>query len=161
MTGQLGPRAIPAQLKVTAIRQAMQGQASLGQHGACPRKRCTARSWARRPGGGDCAEKLQAILDEELGRAPTKPAAPVAAPPLSKIDRMKHVTKVLDEEIRPALKKDGGYLELVDIDGTTALVALPGTCQGCPVSNVTLTEFVQHRLREFVEVDSTVREAGK
>ena len=67
----------------------------------------------------------------------------------------------MDEEIRPNLKKDGGDIELVDIDGKTVLVALRGACKGCPVSNVTLTDFVQQRLRELVEADIIVREAGK
>ena len=67
----------------------------------------------------------------------------------------------MDEEIRPALKKDGGDIELVDIDGKTVLVALRGSCKGCPVSNVTLTDFVQKRLRELVEPDIAVKEAGK
>jgi NifU-like protein len=58
-------------------------------------------------------------------------------------------------------QKDGGDIELVDIDGKTVLVALRGSCTGCPVSNVTLTDFVQKRLRELVEPDIAVKEAGK
>lgn len=112
-------------------------------------------------GCGDCLEKLQAILDEELGRPHAAPASQAAAKPLTNIQRMQRVTKVMDEEIRPALKKDGGDIELVDIDGKTVLVALRGACKGCPVSNVTLTDFVEQRLRELVEPDITVKEAGK
>jgi NifU-like protein len=112
-------------------------------------------------GCGECQDRLKAILDEELGR----PAAPAPAEPVKKrltnLERMKRVTKVMDEEIRPALKKDGGDIELVDIDGQVVLVALRGACKGCPVSNVTLTDFVQQRLRELVEPDIAVEEAGK
>ncbi len=111
-------------------------------------------------GCGECQGRLQTILDEELGRAPA-PAPETAAKPLTNIERVKRVTKVMDEEIRPALKKDGGDIELVDIDGKTVLVALRGSCTGCPVSNVTLTDFVQKRLRELVEPDIAVKEAGK
>ncbi|WP_428559809.1 MAG: Fe-S cluster assembly protein NifU [Solidesulfovibrio sp. DCME] len=112
-------------------------------------------------GCGDCLEKLQAILDEELGKAPAAAPEPVAAKPLTNLERMRRVAQVMDEEIRPNLKKDGGDIELVDIDGKTVLVALRGACKGCPVSNVTLTDFVQKRLQELVEPDITVREAGK
>lgn len=111
-------------------------------------------------GCGDCLGRLQAILDEELGR-PAAPAPESVAKPLTNIERVRRVTKVMDEEIRPALKKDGGDIELVDIDGKTVLVALRGACKGCPVSNVTLTDFVQQRLRELVEPDIAVQEAGK
>ncbi|MFU2208040.1 Fe-S cluster assembly protein NifU [Solidesulfovibrio sp. C21] len=114
-------------------------------------------------GCGDCQERLQAILDEERGRqaGATAGAAKTPARGLTNLERVKRVTQVMDEEIRPSLKKDGGDIELVEIEGKTVLVALRGACHGCPVSNVTLTEFVQKRLRELVEPDITVKEAGK
>ncbi len=114
-------------------------------------------------GCGDCQEKLQAILDEELGKVAAAPPVHAATSKkgLTNIERVRLVTKVMDEEIRPNLKKDGGDVELIDIDGKTVLVALRGACKGCPVSNVTLTEFVQKRLQELVEPDITVREADK
>lgn len=113
-------------------------------------------------GCGECQERLQAILDEELGKA-----APAAAPEasaarkLTNLERMKLVTRVMDEEIRPNLKKDGGDIELVDIDGHTVIVSLRGACKGCPKSNLTLTDFVQNRLRELVEPEIVVKEAGR
>jgi len=112
-------------------------------------------------GCGECAGRLQAILDEELGRPRTAPAQTAEKKPLTNLERVKLVTKIMEEEIRPSLKKDSGDIELVDIDGKTVIVALRGACQGCPVSTVTLTDFVQQRLREQVEPDITVREAGK
>ncbi len=112
-------------------------------------------------GCGECAGRLQEILNEEMGKpaAPKSEAAPKKG--LTNLERMRLVTKVMDEEIRPALKKDGGDIDLVDIDGKTVLVALRGACMGCPVSQVTLADFVQERLRELVEPDITVKEAGK
>jgi len=112
-------------------------------------------------GCGDCLEKIKAILDEELGRPATAPAETPAPKRLTNLERIKRVTKVMDEEIRPNLKKDGGDVELVDVDGKTVFVALRGACKGCPVSNVTLTEFVEKRLQELVEPDIMVKEAGK
>jgi len=111
-------------------------------------------------GCGDCTERLQAILDEELGRTAASTAA-AGKKPLTNLERVKRVTQIMDEEIRPSLKKDSGDIDLVDIEGKTVIVALRGACKGCPVSHVTLTEFVQQRLRELVEPDITVREAGK
>ncbi len=112
-------------------------------------------------GCGECLGRLKAILDEELGLAAPARPEPAAKKPLTNIERMKLVAKVMDEEIRPNLRKDGGDIELVDIEGRTVLVALRGACKGCPVSNVTLTDFVQQRLRDLVDPEISVREAGK
>ena len=48
---------------------------------------------------------------------------------------MQLVSKVIDEEIRPSLKKDGGDIELIDIEGQKVVVALRGACIGCPSSH--------------------------
>lgn len=109
-------------------------------------------------GCGDCHDKLAQILAEELALVATP--APAKAKGLSNIERMKRVTKVIDEEIRPALKRDRGDIELVDIEGKTVLVSLRGACRGCPSSQLTLTDFVQKRLRETVEPDIIVKEAN-
>ena len=61
--------------------------------------------------------------------------------------------KVLDalELIRPALQSDGGDVELVDVaeDGTVT-VALQGACRGCPMSQLTLANYVERILKEQV-----------
>ena len=113
-------------------------------------------------GCGDCLEKLAGILADELGQVAAAPLTEIKVKkPMTNIERVKLVTRVREEEIRPNLKKDGGDIELVDIDGATVIVALRGACKGCPVSNVTLTEFVQKRLQELVEPGITVKEAGR
>jgi NifU-like protein len=112
-------------------------------------------------GCGECAGRLAAILGEELGRPVLTPLEIPKKKGLTNLERMKLVTKVMDEEIRPNLKKDGGDIELLDIDGKTVIVSLRGACKGCPSSKVTLTDFVQQRLQELVEADIVVREAGK
>jgi NifU-like protein len=112
-------------------------------------------------GCGECAERLKAILDEELGRPVLVPLEVPVKKRLTNLERMKLVTKVMEEEIRPNLKKDGGDIELLDIDGKTVIVALRGACKGCPSSNVTLKDFVQKQLQDMVEADIVVKEAGK
>jgi Fe-S cluster biogenesis protein NfuA len=59
------------------------------------------------------------------------------------------VQKVIDQ-IRPALQNDGGDIELVDIVGDEVHVRLTGACVGCPMSTMTLTNFVEAKIREFV-----------
>jgi Fe-S cluster biogenesis protein NfuA len=65
--------------------------------------------------------------------------------------------KVLEalEKIREGLKREGGDIELVDIKGTTIYVKLSGACGTCPMSTLTMKNWVEKTLREEVpEVDS-------
>ncbi len=108
-------------------------------------------------GCGDCAGRIAEILAEELGTSP--PETPPKAKKLTNLERMRLVSQVIDEEIRPSLKKDRGDIELVDIEGHVVIVSLRGSCKGCPSSALTLKEFVEKRLREAVEPEIVVKEA--
>ena len=112
-------------------------------------------------GCGKCLDKLADLLAEAKGQkkvlkhleiVPKKPAG------LTNLQRMKLVAKIIDEEISPSLQKDGGNIELVDVDGKTVLVQLRGACSSCKSSQLTLKQFVEARLREAVEPDLVVEE---
>ncbi|NJB68943.1 NifU-like protein [Desulfobaculum xiamenense] len=109
-------------------------------------------------GCGDCVPRIQELLDEVRGQAHTE--APAEKKPLTNIQRMQLVMQVIDEEIRPSLRKDKGDIELVDITGTVVQVALRGACTNCPASQLTLTDFVQKTLRELVDPDIVVKEVS-
>lgn len=111
-------------------------------------------------GCGDCHERIAELVAEvREGRAPAAPAPEAAKPRgLTNLQRMQLVIKVLDQEVRPSLKKDGGDIELLDIEGKRVLVSLRKACAGCPASQITLTDFVEKKLRELVEPDIVVQE---
>ncbi|MBI9111996.1 Fe-S cluster assembly protein NifU [Maridesulfovibrio ferrireducens] len=112
-------------------------------------------------GGGceDCHGRIKELIDEiRFGVTELKPVIEKPAK-LTNIKRFQLVTQTIDEEIRPALHKDGGDIELIDIEGTVVIVSLRGACVGCPSSGVTLKDFVERRLKETVEDAITVREA--
>ena len=52
--------------------------------------------------------------------------------------------------IKPALRADGGDLELVDVKDGVVTVRLLGACAGCPSSQMTLKMGVERRLKEEV-----------
>ncbi len=62
------------------------------------------------------------------------------------------VEEVIEKEIRPALMKDGGNIAVVDVDEKEGIVKvqLLGACQGCPLSLITLTMFVEEHLRSKI-----------
>lgn len=113
-------------------------------------------------GCGKCVDDIQRLIDEATGKvaACEVPEAP-ARPRLSNIERMQLVMKVLNEEVRPRLKQDGGDVELIDIDGHVVKVALRGMCTSCPSSQLTLKNVVEKALQEQVEPELTVAEVSQ
>lgn len=54
------------------------------------------------------------------------------------------------ELIRPAIQMDGGDMRLESVRDGKVTVQLLGTCDGCPMSPVTLRQGVERILRERV-----------
>lgn len=108
-------------------------------------------------GCGKCKIDIANILDEiRQAQPPDVPAAKV--PRMTMLQKIKLIQETLDNEVRPRLKKDGGDVELLDVEGNTVFVALRGMCANCQMSKVTLREVVEQPLREFVSPDLVVRE---
>lgn len=132
-------------------------------------------------GGGcsACHEAIENILAEELAArgevfvpAPTKagkkakqtlvtlegaepPAAATPAPAkLTTLQRIRRIEQVL-ESIRPALQRDHGDVELLDVEGKNVYVKLTGACTGCQMASMTLGGIQQRLIEdlgEFVKV---------
>jgi Fe-S cluster biogenesis protein NfuA len=56
------------------------------------------------------------------------------------------------EQIRPALQRDGGDCELVDVspDGKTVFLRMQGACSHCPSAIYTIKYGIEQVLREMV-----------
>lgn len=108
---------------------------------------------------GDCRDQIQEILDAERGTAKTFTEIKPVTRPMSNIQRMQKVMRVLDEDIRPRLAQDGGDIELMDMEGTRVVVAMRGACSSCRASQLTIKDFVEKTLREQVDPAITVVEA--
>ncbi|RLB56849.1 MAG: Fe-S cluster assembly protein NifU [Deltaproteobacteria bacterium] len=111
-------------------------------------------------GCGGCVDDIQAILDEVKAARPAP--EPEKTPPrrrLTTLQKIKLIEETIEREIRPALQKDGGDVELIDIEGNRVVVSLRGTCSTCLVSQVTLKKLVEAKLREFVSDELRVEQA--
>ncbi len=106
-------------------------------------------------GCGKCREDLQKILNEEIFRKNNGKKDK----PLTKTQLILKVNKVLENNIAPELRKDGGDIELVDIEDNKIYVNLRGSCKNCPSSNMTLKNFVENLLKEHISDDAEVMEA--
>jgi NifU-like protein len=110
-------------------------------------------------GCGQCHPKIEAIIErvrKEMEKE-TPPARPERKK-LTNIQKIKLIEETLGREIIPALKADGGDLDLIDIEGNKVYVALRGKCSFCPSSELTLKQYVELKLREFVSDDIEVKE---
>lgn len=108
-------------------------------------------------GGGcqNCHEKIQMIIDDILGvERPVKKERPQ----LTNIQKIRLIEETLEREVTPALKKDGGDIALIDVDGDRVMVKLRGTCASCTKSELTLKHYVESKLRELVAPELEVEE---
>lgn len=106
---------------------------------------------------GSCIPKIEDIIKEELAKGDGKQTG-IAAKPISNLKRMQLVEETIQNVIRPVLMRDGGDIELIDIDGKKVYVALRGHCAHCVISDVTMKNLVEDKLREFVENDIEIIE---
>jgi Fe-S cluster biogenesis protein NfuA len=61
------------------------------------------------------------------------------------------IEAVLDEQIRPGLRVDGGDVEVVGIDADRIVqVRMVGACQGCPSAIMTLTFGIESTLKSQI-----------
>ena len=96
---------------------------------------------------GQCKGLIQHIIDEYWEKQGE-------AKPLTQTQKVLQINKVLVQQISPQLQKDGGDIELIDIDGDKVKVKLTGVCSGCKNASMTLKNFVESVLKE--KVDSNI-----
>jgi len=101
-------------------------------------------------GCGKCEDKLREILRNTVSDIAEAPAVQVKPKRMTSLQKIKKIEEVLEREIRPGLRKDGGDIELVDVDGDFVIVALRGACKSCHKSQTTIKEYVEKKLRELV-----------
>ena len=105
---------------------------------------------------GKCHNEIKRIIAEVNG---TKIEETPQKPKMSNLMRMKMVSACIEEQIAPMLRKDGGDIELVDMNGADVYVKLHGACHGCVHATDTLRSVVQETLRQEVSADINVIEA--
>ncbi len=101
-------------------------------------------------GCGKCEDKLREILQNTVNSKTDAPALKIKPKRMTSLQKIKKIEEVLELEIRPGLRKDGGDIELIDVDGDFVIVSLRGACKSCQKSQTTIKEYVEKKLRELV-----------
>jgi NifU-like protein len=106
-------------------------------------------------GCGNCHDRIEEIISAVRGTPIEKKQAKAS---LSNIQKIRLVEETLEREVKPALRQDGGDIELVDFDNNVVFVKLRGTCATCAASQVTLKNYVETKIKELVSPDLIVEE---
>lgn len=104
--------------------------------------------------GGACG-RCKGIIQDMIDTYLKKDAEPQTMTATQKILK---IGKVLEQQVSPQLQKDGGDIELVDIDGDIVKVKLIGVCSGCKNASMTLKNFVEAELKEKVDSNIVVEQ---
>ncbi|MFZ4804622.1 MAG: Fe-S cluster assembly protein NifU [Synechococcus lacustris] len=95
-------------------------------------------------GCGSCLHTIDAIVSESNPAADAPPQAPLVV-------RLQQIDAVIEQDIRPYLKADGGDIQVCGLVGDELHVQLRGNCSTCSSSADTLRYAVEARLRERLE----------
>ncbi len=76
------------------------------------------------------------------------------------------IQRIFDEQVNPQIAAHGGFVQLLEVQGSRAYIEMGGGCQGCGMANVTLKQgievAVKEQLPEIEElVDVTDHQSGE
>lgn len=63
---------------------------------------------------------------------------------------MKQIEKIVKEDIAPSLEKDGGNIEIINIDGYNLYFKLRGACSSCAGASNTIKYVIENKLKEKI-----------
>ena len=111
-------------------------------------------------GCGGCHGEIEKIIDRVQGEKVHEQMLP---PPrqgqkLTTIQKIQLIQQTINEQVRPALRAHGGNIELIDVEGNKVIIAFRGMCAQCKISEFTMRDVVEAKLREFVSEDLFVEE---
>lgn len=70
--------------------------------------------------------------------------------------RLTEINELLDDRIRPYLAGDGGWLEVLELDGSTLKIRYEGACGSCPSSLTGTLMAIENMIRDEIDPEITV-----
>jgi len=101
-------------------------------------------------GCGKCEDTLEDLLRESMTEGLKMVEVDKKPKRMTTLQKIKKIEEVLEREVRPGLRLDGGDIELIDVDGDFVIVSMRGQCTSCAKSETTIKELVEKKLREQV-----------
>ena len=72
---------------------------------------------------------------------------------LSDEQKLQRIEQVLDDQVRPMLKSDGGGMQVVSLDGDVLTISYSGACGGCPHALTGTKLFITRQLAEALGIE--------
>jgi Fe-S cluster biogenesis protein NfuA len=70
--------------------------------------------------------------------------------------KLREIDALLDERIRPYLAGDGGWLEIIELVGSTLKIRYQGACGSCPSSLTGTLMAIENMIRDEIDADIEV-----
>jgi len=109
-------------------------------------------------GCGSCKGQIEEIIENVRSKA-AKKVESRSLGKLTNIEKIQLIQQTIDEQVRPALQAHEGDIDLIDVEGDKVIVAFRGMCAQCRISEFTLKDVVEAKLKEFVSDSLYVEEA--
>ncbi len=106
---------------------------------------------------GSCIPEIEDLIHDNRPD-PSQPQKIKKEDKIRASERISLIDEIITSSIRPVLRKKGGDVVLIDVNGDDVYVALRGNCSNCVSSNVTFRNFVEQELRKQVGEEITVNE---
>lgn len=90
------------------------------------------------------------------GHSASKVGGAIAAAGTDDDPKLREIQALLDEKILPYLAGDGGWMEIIELNGNELKIRYQGSCGSCPSSISGTLAAIEHMLREEVDPDIEV-----
>ena len=100
--------------------------------------------------------KIERVQGDKAAEKPQVSSRKAGA--MTNIQKIQLIQQTINEQIKPALRAHGGNIELIDVEGNKVVVAFRGMCAQCKLTEFTMKDVVESKLREFVSKEIFVEE---
>ena len=102
------------------------------------------------------AEAVGASSGNGNGKSAAEAVGGAIAAAASDDPKVREIEALLDERIRPYLAGDGGWLEIVGLEGNTLRIRYEGACGSCPSSLTGTLMAIENMIKDEIDPDIEV-----
>jgi Fe-S cluster biogenesis protein NfuA len=102
------------------------------------------------------AESVKSSNRNGNGNAAAQAVGGAIAAAASDNPKIAQINELLDERIRPYLASDGGWLEIIELEGSTLKIRYEGACGSCPSSLTGTLMAIENMIKDEIDPEIEV-----